>query len=217
MTYSDDEASKRSLVKRALMGAEHAIRQGDRLLAYQLGLEATQIAPQDIRTWLMRAETAPSIEEAVACLNQANALLPSDAELSQKTHQMIQKLIKQDPFVLYLDETDNLYHVRSGERLTLSVPKDRSVPEPYPALRPVLLQHAYRWLWMAFLGLALAGLGALVFAPLAAISAVALNLIHPSRHSFRAYRIQSLLVLILSGSLWLCGLLLFVILLVHII
>jgi hypothetical protein len=199
------------------MEAEDAIQRGDRLLAYQLSLEATQIAPQEIETWLMRAETAPSTEEAVTCLNQANALLPSDAAVKQKTYQMIQKLINQDPFVLYLDETDHLYHVRSGGQLSLSVFKDRSIPEPYPVKRPVLLQHAYRWLWMAFLGLALAGLGALIFAPLAAISAIALSLTHTSKQSSKAYSIHSLLVLILSGSLWLCGLLLFVILLVHIV
>jgi F0F1-type ATP synthase membrane subunit c/vacuolar-type H+-ATPase subunit K len=171
------------------------------------------MSSQEINAWLMRAETASSVEEAVACLNQANALLPSDPEVKQKTYQIIQKMLKQDPFLEYLAESDNLYHVRSGGQLSLSVPKDRSVPEPYPAERPALLQSAYRWLWMAMLGLLLAGLGAMVFAPLAAVSAIGLNLRHPSR----LIRIKSLVVLILSGSLWLCGLLLCVILLVHMI
>jgi len=200
-----------TLLSEILRAAEGAARRGDRRRAYQLSLEATQIAPREINAWLIRAETASSIEESAACLNQANALLPSGAEVKQKTYQLVQKLLNQDPFLLYLAESEHLYHIRSGEQLSLSVPKDRSVPEPYPAERPALLQTAYRWLWMALIGLLLAGLGAMVFAPLAAVAAIGLYLRHPSK----SIRIKSLVVLILAGSLWLCGLLLCVILLVH--
>jgi len=95
----------------------------------------------------------------------------------------------------------------------LVVPKDRSLPEPYPAVRPILLQKAYRWLGLACLGMLLAGLGAMVFASLAAVAAVGLNLQPISRND----RIRSLVVLMLAGGLWLGGLLLGVILLVHLI
>ncbi|MBP1692948.1 MAG: hypothetical protein H6Q37_831 [Chloroflexi bacterium] len=123
------------------------------------------------------------------------------------------ELLEKDPYILYLDETDDLYHVRSGERLILAVPKDRTVPEIYPARRPARLQDAYRWLWMAFFSLPLAGIGALLFAPLAATAAIRLYLETPSKTN----RIYSLVVLILSASLWLFGLLISVILLVHLI
>ena len=123
----------------------------------------------------------------------------------------VRQLLAQDPFLLYLDETDELYHVRHGAGSALQVAKDRAIPELYPAVRPALLHQAYRWLWLALFGLLLAGLGAMLFATLAAFAALGLNLspISPSD------RVRSLVVLILSGGLWLGGLLLAVIFLVH--
>lgn len=128
-----------------------------------------------------------------------------------RAYPMVQQLLAQDPFLLYLSETDDRYHVRHGAGLDLVVSKDRSLPEPYPAERPVMLQKAYRWIWMACLGLLLAGLGAMVFATLAAAAALTANFQTISR----ADRIRSLVVLLLSGGLWLGGLLLGAILLVH--
>ena len=119
--------------------------------------------------------------------------------------------LEQDFFVLYLDETDDSYHVRNSAQLTLLVPKGRSIPMAYPVQRPARLQSAYQWLWMAFLGLPLAGIGAIVFAPLAALAAIGLYSKTPSKTN----RIFSLVVLLLSGGLWLVGLLLAIILLVH--
>jgi len=195
------------------MDAEDTIQRGDSQSANEPSPEADQTAPQETKTWLMRAETAPSVEEAIIYLNQVNASLPTHPEAKQITYQIIQKLLMHDPFLLYLNETDDLYHVRNGDRLALIVPKDRSIPEPYPARGPIWLQIAYRWLFMALLGLLLAGLGAMVFATLAAVAAIGANFQPLSK----ADRIRSLVVLILSGGLWLGGLLLGVILLVHVI
>jgi len=103
--------------------------------------------------------------------------------------------------------------VRHSTDLDLLVHKNRLLPEPFPARRPVLLQKAYRWLWMACLGLFLAGVGAMVFAIMAAAAALGLNF----QPITRADRIRSLVVLLLSGALWLGGLLLGAILLLHII
>jgi hypothetical protein len=133
--------------------------------------------------------------------------------LDLSTYQVVQKLLNEDPFLLYIDETDALYHVRHSTDLELLVHKGRSLPEPFPAMRPALMQKAYRWLWMACLGLLFAGIGAMVFATLAAAAAIGLNF----QPIPRADRIRSLLVLLLSGALWLGGLLLGAILLLHII
>lgn len=213
MAYFRDADAQPSIVAQVLSDAEEAAKHGDHERAYQLSLEATQIAPDSVKAWLLCAETTTSIEEAVACLNRANTMQPLDPEAKQKTYQIVQKLLEQESFILYIDETDDLYRVRSGEELTLIVPKDRATPEAYSAERPVLLRNAYRWLWIALLGLSLAGLGAILFAPLAAVSAVGLYLTASSK----ANRIHSMVVIILSGGLWLCGLLLAVILLVHLI
>lgn len=126
--------------------------------------------------------------------------------------EVVRKLIERDPFILYLDETDSFYQVRNGEQLQLTIPKDRAVPQAYPARRPKPLQQAYHWLGLAFLGLPLAGLGAIIFAPLAAAAAFRLYL----QAASNANRIYSMTVILLAGGLWLVGLLLAVILLVHI-
>jgi hypothetical protein len=196
-----------------LPGVEQAANGGEPQRAHQLSLKATQGDPDNLKAWLLCAETAPSIEEAVLYLNRANALQPLDPEAKQQTYQIVQKLIEQEPFILYLDETDALYHVRNGEQISLVVPKDRAVPEAYPAVRPAALQNAYRWLGLAFLGLPLAGIGAIVFAPLAAASALKLYFNTASTTN----RIYSLVVILLAGGLWLVGLLLAVILLMHLI
>lgn len=138
------------------------------------------------------------------------ALRPGDRE---KNVQIVRQLLEQDPFLLYLDETDHLYHVRTAADLALHIPKDRSIPEPYPVERPVRLRQAYHWLWLALFGLLLAGLGAMVFATLAAFAALGANFNPISRSD----RIRSLVVLLLSGGLWLGGLLLAAIFLVHLV
>jgi hypothetical protein len=128
------------------------------------------------------------------------------------TYELLQKLLAQEPLLVYLDETDELYHVRHNTNLDLSVNKNRSLPEPFPDRKPALLRKAYRWLWMACLGLLFAGLGAMVFATMAAAAALGFNLQPISRTD----RIRSLVILLLSGALWLGGLLLGAILLLHI-
>ena len=213
MAYSFGTKNQPFDIPQALLDAGEAAKGGNLDRAYQLGLKVTQIDAQNLQAWLLCAATAPSIKDAVACLNQANALQPLNPEAKSKTYQLVQKLLQKDPFLLYLDETDDLYHVRSGEQLPLVVPKDRTVPETYPARRPAQLQSAYRWLWLAFLLLPLAGIGAIVFTPLAAAAAVGLYL----KTSSKTNRIYSLVVILLSGGLWLVGLLLAVLLLVHVI
>jgi hypothetical protein len=158
------------------------------------------IAPPDPNDQLSTPETQAAVETGEA----------KGRDLS--TYQVVQTLLIEDPFLLYLDETDEIYHVRHSTDMDLLVHKNRSLPEPFPARRPVLLQKAYHWLWMACLGLFLAGIGAMVFAIMAAAAALGLNF-QPISH---ADRIRSLVVLLLSGALWLGGLLLGAILLLHI-
>ncbi len=187
--------------------------EGELLRAHQLSLKATQTDPENLKAWLLCAETAPSIEQAVVCLNRANALRPLDPQAKQATYLLVRKLLGQDPFISYIDETEEVYTVRSGEQISVLVPKDRSVPAAYPTRRPAQLQNAYRWLRAAFLGLPLAGSGAILFAPLAAAAAIGLYF----KAASKTNRIYSLVIIILSGGLWLVGLLLVVILLVHLI
>jgi hypothetical protein len=173
-----------------------------------------QAGPEYITTLLERAENAPSLEEAVQSINRIIALQPGaaqDENLKQQTYRIVQKLLERDPSLLYLDETDGLYHVRSRAGLAVFVPKDRASSEPFPLHRPTWLHIAYRWLGLAVLGLLLAGMGALVAAPVAGYWAVRISLLPGSR----ANRVHGLMLIVLAGFVWLFGLLLFVILAVH--
>lgn len=168
-------------------------------------------APSTPAAWLQQAETAPSLEAALRCLNQAAALAPGDPTVQQKTYQLLQALLQEDPDLEYDSETDQIYRVHSGGRMAVIVPKDRSVPEPYPAPRPTLVRWAQTWLWLSLAGLLTGGLGTMMFAPPAALFAIALNF----QTIPRSTRILSLVLLMAAGGLWLLGLLLGVILLMH--
>jgi hypothetical protein len=213
MTFFPDAASQPAIFPQVLLDAEAAARSADRERAYRLSREAARVAPDYIQSWLLLAETTPSIEEAVECLNKVAAWQPEHPALVLAAYHTVQRLLEKDAFLLYLDETDHLYRVRSGAQVELCVPKDRAVPEPYPAARPERLRQAYRWLGLAFLGLPLGGLGALVFAPPAAWAAARLYFETASRRN----RVYSLIALLLAGGLWLIGLLLVVILLMHLV
>jgi hypothetical protein len=175
-----------------------------------------QARPEYITNLLESAENAATLEDAVQNLNRIVSLQPGkalaqDPELKERTYRLVQRLLEQDPFLLYLDETDDLYHVRGRDRVAVFIPKDRATPEKYAPQRTSRLHIAYRWLGIALLGLLLAGMGALVAAPVAAFWAARLSLLFGSR----ANRIHGLMLIMLSGFVWLLGLLLFVILVVH--
>ena len=112
------------------------------------------------------------------------------------TYQFVHQLLVQEPFLLYLGESDDRYIVRHNDELDLQVQKNRAKPEPFPAARTKLIRRAYLWLWMALVGLLFAGFGAMVFAMLAAVAVLGLNFQSISR----ADRVRSLVVLILSGA-----------------
>jgi sterol desaturase/sphingolipid hydroxylase (fatty acid hydroxylase superfamily) len=150
----------------------------------------------------------PSSSEEQALEGARDARIQSQPN----AYAFVQQLLTRDPFLSYIRETDDLYYVRHEADPDLQVHKNRSLPEPFPPKRPELLNKAYRWLWLACLGLIIAGIGAMLFATLAAAAVLGLNFQPISK----ADRIRSLVVLLISGALWLGGLLLGVILLLHI-
>jgi hypothetical protein len=211
--WMSDHSGPEAIKAQNLAAAQEAAERGDLQPARNRIGDAAQIAPQEIEDWLRRAEAAQSIEEAIACLNQVSALLPANPEITAKIFLLANKLVKQDPFIAYDHETHDMYHVLNSSNQAFRVPKFRLTQESALNENPALLRSAHRWLWVALAGLLLAGLGAVLFAPLAASSAILLNLKPVSK----AVRIQSLIVVIMSSSLWLVGLLLGVVFLVHMI
>lgn len=119
-------------------------------------------------------------------------------------YRRVKDLLERDPFLAYLEETDDLYRVRNHADLILTIPKDRAVPERFPPRRPALIQSTYRRLVWATVGLILSGIGALVLAPLAAWRALqALG-----RPLSRADRARARIAFFLAALLFVLGLLL---------
>jgi hypothetical protein len=176
-----------SRVRALLNAANNSRKNGDRDHAYQYSLEASRMAPNDPEVWLSRAETAPSIEEKLFCLSRLHTLNPYYPAAQRKTYSILREMLREEPFLAYLDETDNLYQVRNGPALAVTLPKYRAVPEVFPPKKPGPLAGSYRLLLWALIGLIPAGLGALVLAPLAALSALkAFRSTRTRKDSFRA-------------------------------
>ncbi len=207
-----EEAQKLAPVIETIMReAREAARLGDQARAYQLGMKASGLAREDIAVWLFCAETAPSIEAAIDCLNQANALQPGNILANQTSYRIVKALLEQNPQLKYLDESELNYHVQSSGNFSLLIPKDRSARQAGPFIRQDCFRSSHRWLGLAAIGLLPAGLGALLFAPLAGLSALGVSFSPLSRSE----RIHGLVLVLLSAGLWLLGLLLGIILLVH--
>ena len=156
-----------------LTQSEKAVRAGNGRHAYELSLQATQIAPESIEAWLLRATLAPSLEERLICVNRLNELAPGYQDRYNVAFFALKDLLDRNPYLVYLEETDELYRVASTDHV-LSIPKKRVPVTPYPPKQPPSgpLRTAYRWLHLAIVGLLLAGIGSVIFAPLAALTAI---------------------------------------------
>ena len=176
-------------------------RQGKREKAYQTSLRATTLAPDDPLAWYVRSQNAPSREEQLMCLSHAYSLAPDDAQTKKELRSAVHALIKQEPFLAYVYETEKFYQVRSGRDLLINVPKDRAFEVPYLKKPPGLARPAFRWLSLSVLALFLGGVGAVLFAPIAAFQALRLQASAPSE----AERTRLLIVFILAVIIWLAA------------
>ena len=125
----------------------------------------------------------------------------------------LRDLIRREPYLGYIDETDNLYRVKSGLELYLNVPKSRAIPEIYPASEPGLLKSTYFWLTLAVLGLVFGGIGAVFLAPVAIIKSFFL-LFKPLNHGDR---VRSLVALAAATLVWLAAIPFGLLFIIHII
>jgi hypothetical protein len=209
--FVDNKTSQ--TVTNLLTESEKAIQEGRSQYAYELALQATQIVPESIDAWLLRATLAPSLEERIACVNRLNELAPGYQDKYNLAFYALKELLDKDPFLRYLEETDELYRVINAERLVLSIPKKRTpVDAPPPeGSQPVPLRGAYRWLTMAVMGLMLAGIGTVLFAPLAAWSALRAQ---DSLQS-HAEHVSFAIVLILAFGLFVIGVLFSILFMLH--
>jgi hypothetical protein len=110
--------------------------------------------------------------------------------------------------VKYEGENDLAFLVSDRNRVQWSVPKNRDVPEPLLDRSAQPLRPVFRLLGLAFLGLAPAGLGTLVLAPLAALWALALAISHPlsRENAIRVVVVWTLAAVMLAIAIPLCKL-----------
>jgi len=181
--------------------SEKAIREGNSRRAYELSLQATQAAPNNIEAWFLRATLAPSLEERLICVNHLNELSPNGQDRHNVAYYALKDLLDKNPYLAYLEETEALYRVLNADHMVLSIPKKRSTANSASLGRVSPLRAAYRLLVMAILGLMVAGIGTLIFAPLAALAALQVG---PSLRS-QAERVSLTVVLVLSILLFFLG------------
>ena len=188
-------------VSQLLEEAGQFFQQGEREKAYQTSLRATSLAPDEPVAWYLRAQTAQSSEEQLMCLSRAYSLDPAYADPKKELRGAVQMLLKQEPFLAYVSETEEFYQVRSGRDMLINIPKNRTFEMPYLKRAPGLAKPAFRWLSLALLALLLGGVGAVVFAPVAAFQALRLQASAPTRED----RVRLLIVFILAVMVWLAA------------
>jgi len=198
-------------VSRLLEQAEQATQQGKREKAYRTSLKVTDLAPDEPFGWYLRSKSAPSQEEQLVCLSRVYSLEPDFPPARGEMYAALRNLIKKEPSLAYVDETQDLYQVKSGMDLLLNVPKNRSYDELYLRRTAGPLKAAYSWLNMTLLTLFLGGVGAFFIAPLTALRALLLQ-----RHiRERRDRVRLHVILILSAIIWIASIPLSLLFLIH--
>jgi len=175
------------------------VQQGEREQAYRHSLRATSAAPDEPLAWYLRSQAAPSPEEQLMCLSRAYSLDPAFPPVQQDLHSAIHGLLKQEPFLAYVYETQEFYQVRSGRDLLVNIPKNRAFETPYLQKAPGLARPAFRWLGLALLGLFIGGVGGVLLAPVVVFQVLRLQAGSPPREE----RIRLWIVCILAVMIWL--------------
>src|SRR5262245_28587577 len=100
-----EETQPNRRAARLLEEAEQAIKDGNRIKAYELSLQATEAAPGYAQAWAMRTEFASLLEEKIACMNRLNELQPDQQGRHNSNFYFLKELFDRDPFLAYLEET----------------------------------------------------------------------------------------------------------------
>ncbi len=189
-------------VNQLLSESEKAIREGNGQHAYELSLQATKMAPENLEAWFLRATLASSLEERLFCVNCLNELSPDRQDKHHVAFSAVKELLDKDPFLAYLEETEALYRVVNKSNQVVVIPKKRAPANPSVLERSSPLKPAYSLLAIGVFGLMLAGVGTLIFAPLSALAAI------QARRSLRSHaeHVSLAVVLILAGLFFVLGL-----------
>lgn len=177
-----------------------AARQAQSPQTHQQLVGVARQMPQNVDTWLRRADTAPTREERLLCLSAVLQFDPGHQVARQALQATLRDELEEDPFLAYGSEDERLYYIRTAANVPVTVAKERAIAEIYPppTLSPMSL--AERWLALAILGLVPAGLGALICAPVVAIYAW-----QRGRQLPEAERRWRVILFIAATMIWLLG------------
>lgn len=145
------------------------------------------------------------------CLSRAFSLDPAFPDARKELRAAVQALLKQEPFLAYVHETEELYQVRSGLDVLVNIPKNRVFERPYLQKDPGPLRPAYRWLYISLFALLLGGVGAFLVAPITVFQALRLRSLAPPGGD----RVRVWVLLILSAVIWLASIPLSLLLLIR--
>jgi hypothetical protein len=213
MTQEMIGATQPNSIAAMLTDAQNFAAKGEIEKAYKLALEATRKSPDTIQAWFWRAGTAPSLEEKLVCLSRMYALDPRSYHARPQMFHALRELLQIEPYLAYLDETDELYRVKSGLEIYLNVPKTRARQEPYPSPQPNELRSTHVLLLLSAVGLLLGGVGAIVLSPIAAINA----LYHLSKPLTHRDQVRALVAIVAAGMIWLAALPIGFLLILHVV
>jgi hypothetical protein len=186
-------------VSQLLEEAGQFAKQGEREKAYLSSLRATSAAPDEPLAWYLRSQNAASVEEQVMCLSRAYSLDTAYPDAKKELRIAVQALLKQEPFLAFVHETEEFYQVRSGRDLLINIPKNRVFERPYLQKTPGLARPAFLWLYISIFALLLGGVGAVLLAPITAFQALRLQAASPSGRD----RVRLWIIFILSVMIWL--------------
>ena len=120
------------------------------------------------------ANPGETLEESVTALNRELALSPENTVVRQALYETMQQLLRKDAFLAYQGETNVNYKVCTFAEFQFIHPKDRALAELFPPQNFPPAHTAMNWLGWSVVGLIPAGLGTLVFAPLAVVAGIKL-------------------------------------------
>jgi hypothetical protein len=158
-------------------------------------------------------KAAGTLEDSVTALNQALVLNPENIVARQALYEIMQQMLRKDAFLAYQGETEVVYKIRTLGEFQFIHPKDRAMAELFPPQTSPPTRAAINWLGWSVVGLIPAGLGTLIFAPLAVIAAVKLL----RQQTVLMDRRKAWVVISSASVLWLIALVFFFIFILHVV
>ena len=91
---------------------------------------------------------------------------PDDPELRRRLNATLRTMLDRDAFLDYQFQSEHFYRVRTGDGLTINVPKERASPPSFPNTASPALRTSMRLFRVALLGLLLAGVPTFFLTPI---------------------------------------------------